>query len=111
MQTVTKWLAVAVLMVSTAWAKEPPMLIGTIENKAGGQIMFTSRPCPREKDKRFVFIRDQGGQVSAAGCWVYKDRLFWVFWSDGDVFSYDLDAFEPTPDFEAYLETLEGVQS
>lgn len=109
MRTVIKWLAV--LMVSTAWAKEPPMIFGTIENKAGGHIVFTSRPCPRDDDKRFVFIRDEGGRVSSTGCWVYKDRIFWVFWADGDVFSYDLDAFDVSPEFEAHMAEIEGVRS
>lgn len=112
MRTVTMWLAAAVLMVSSAWASPDwPPVIGSIENKAGGRIIFSSTRCEGTPARRIAYIRDLSGKISAFGCWHYSNKQLWVFWNDGDVFTYDIEAFEPSPEFDAMLQEREGVQS
>jgi len=110
MRSVIKWLTVG-LMVSTAWALDWPGVVGTISNKAGGEIVFTGEACPTDETRFFVFIRDKGGKVSNTGCWVFRQGAFWVFYGDGDVFNYPYEAIKMTPEFRQYLNEQRGVKS
>ena len=94
--------AVAALFSITAFAEQPP-IVGTIANRAGGQIVLMSNPCPRDKTQLFVYIKEEGGRISETGCWTFKKPNIYVFWDDGEVFQYDFDAMNMTPEYAEYL--------
>ncbi len=52
----------------------------------------------REQDAVFVYIRDPGGRVSLIGCWRLVGETIFVFWDDGDTYSYPLDALQVLAD-------------
>lgn len=104
-------LIAAIGFATSAIAQEWPAVIGTISNRAGGEIVLTGEVCAADKTKFFVYIRDSGGKISGTGCWTFKQGSFWVFWDDGEVFNYDYEAFKPTSEFETYMEDKDGVRS
>jgi len=85
---------------------ERPLIVGHIANQAGGEITLTMRSTAkcREQDAVFVFVRDPGGRVSLIGCWRLVGETIFVFWDDGDTYSYPLDALRMTPEWLRYME-------
>jgi hypothetical protein len=85
---------------------ERPLIVGHIANQAGGQItltMRTSKKCAQQ-EAVFAYIRDPGGRISLIGCWKMQGEDIFVFWDDGDVFSYPLDSLQMTDDWLRYME-------
>lgn len=61
-------------------------------NKAGGEIVITTRECPKEKRLLRAYNYESGGKVME-GCWTVLDERVHVVWSDGTRYTYPLDAF------------------
>ena len=80
----------AVLLASislTAWADSWAM-----PNKAGGEIVITTRECPKQKGLLRAYNYKQGGAIQE-GCWTVFDEMVQVIWSDGTRYAYPLDSF------------------
>ena len=103
-----KWIIALALLAGAVDAKEleRPLIVGHIANQAGGEITLTMRSTAkcREQDAVFVYIRDPGGRVSLIGCWRLVGETIFVFWDDGDTYSYPLDALRMTPEWLRYME-------
>jgi hypothetical protein len=81
-------LAVLLASVSiSAWADSWAM-----PNKAGGEIVITTRDCPRQKGLLRAYNYIPGGQMQE-GCWTVLDERVHVVWFDGTKYTYPLDAF------------------
>lgn len=87
---------------SVAVAQNAPTIIGYIPNRASGQITLTTETCSTAKDQMFLFVRDDGGKLSMTGCWKMIDANILVKWSDGDVYSYDVENIIFTPEFDEW---------
>lgn len=108
MKKLTRALAVAgvLLLGPRATAQEVPAVIGTLPNRAGGEIVFTTRvtrSCSKQ-EAIFAYIRDEGGKISLAGCWRIDGEQVFVFWDDGDVYSYPLNTIRFTEEWIRYSE-------
>ena len=84
-------------------AADQPVIVGVISNRAGGEIVFTSNACPSDKTQMFVYIKEDGGRIKQSGCWTLRQKRIYVFWDDGEVFEYELDALQITPEYQEYL--------
>lgn len=108
MKKLTRALAVAgvLLLGPRATAQEAPPVIGTITNRAGGEIVFTTRSTSKcsKQEARFAYIRDDGGKISLLGCWRIDGEQVFVFWDDGDTYSYPMDAIRFTEEWIRYSE-------
>jgi len=93
---------VASLVTVTAWAKVPT-IVGTIKNRANGQIVFTSNKCPKDDSRLFAYVKQDGGRIRHTGCWIWEDPIIFVFWDTGDVFEYDFASVELSPEFIEYM--------
>lgn len=100
----------AMLITATAWAKVPT-IVGTIVNRANGQIVFTSNKCPKDESRLFAYVKQDGGRIVATGCWVWEDPKIYVFWDAGEVFEYDFATMELTQEFIDYLNRRQANES
>lgn len=103
-----KALLVGWLLAGAAVAAEleRPAVVGHIANQAGGQItltMRTSKKCAQQ-EAVFAYVRDPGGRISLIGCWKMHGEDVFVFWDDGDVFSYPLESVQMTEEWLRYTE-------
>lgn len=101
-----KWIIALALLAGASSAAERPLIVGQIANQAGGEITLTMRTTAkcREHQAVFVYVRDSGGRVSLIGCWRLEGETIFVFWDDGDTYSYPLDALRMTDEWLRYME-------
>lgn len=101
-----KWIIALALLAGASSAAERPLIVGHIANQAGGEITLTMRTTAkcREHKAVFVYVRDSGGRVSLIGCWRLEGETIFVFWDDGDTYSYPLDALRMTDEWLRYME-------
>mgnify|MGYP003347006731 CR=1 FL=1 len=83
-----KWLlavlcAVSINAFADSWA---------MPNKAGGEIVITTRECPKVKGLLRAYNYKQGGSIQE-GCWTVFDDMVQVIWFDGSRYAYSLDSF------------------
>lgn len=82
-------LAIGLLMPVLAFGQnKQPKIYGTMPNKAGGEIVFTSMKGKCQPGEFVVYTKDNGGKVGNAGCYSMLGDQLVVKYSDGDVFSY-----------------------
>lgn len=100
-----RYLIALALLIGTVTAAETPPIVGTIANRAGGQIVLTMRSTSdcAKKEAVFVYTRDEGGKVSAVGCWKVDGESIWVFWADGEIYEYPAASIEWS---EAWIEHI-----
>ena len=94
----------------SAWAKVPT-IVGTIANRANGQIVLTSNKCPKDDSRLFAYVKQDGGRIRYTGCWIWEDPKIFVFWDTGDVFEYDFASVELSPEFIEYLNRRQANES
>lgn len=68
-------------------------VIAEVVNQGGGSIALTDIKCTTIANTFVVYSYLANGK-SILGCWSSDDSRVFVFWSDGDVRSYPLDAFK-----------------
>jgi hypothetical protein len=105
--TLRATLAALLLTCAPARAAETPAIVGTIANRAGGEIVLTMRAtkdCTKQEGV-FVYIRNDGGKVSSTGCWRVDDTTIFVFWDDGEVYTYPAEAVRFTEEWLEYEAT------
>lgn len=61
-------------------------------NKAGGEIVITTRECPKQKGLLRAYNYQQGGHIQE-GCWTVFDEMVQVVWSDGTRYAYPMSSF------------------
>lgn len=88
---IKKALAVSFALVGTVVAQELPYLLGSVNNRANGQIYFTTSKA-NCAEKHFAFIRGDGGEIQARGCYVLGGEFIIVVWEDGSTYTYDYAA-------------------
>jgi|LakMenEpi08Jun12_1017391.scaffolds.fasta_scaffold01908_3 hypothetical protein len=87
-----RWIAVAALMIGVASADDLPYLLGSVNNRANGQIYFTTSKTNCD-EKHFAFIRGDGGEIQARGCYVLGNDFIIVIWDDGSTYTYEYAGF------------------
>lgn len=92
-----------VAAISTSAFAERPHLVGTIVNRAGGEIVLMSDPCWTDDTQRFAYIKDDGGRISLTGCWTFIKPNIYVFWNNGAVFQYEFGVLNMTEEYREYL--------
>ena len=90
------------LMCTEVVAQKAPTVVGTIRNRASGEITLTTESCSSDPSMFFVFVRDDGGKLSLSGCWRAVDYNVIVKWSDGDVYSYPIMNVEFSPEYDRW---------
>jgi hypothetical protein len=99
-----KWIAAAALMIGVANAQQMPYLVGSVNNRANGQIQFTSSQT-NCGDKYFVYIKGDGGRLEGRGCYVFGNQFIVVTWENGDTYTYDYEMLQLTPEMLAFMES------
>jgi len=100
---VKKLLAIALCVVSVAAiAQQMPTIIGHMRNNDNGQIVFTTEQGQCKDGTRLTYIEGSGGKIYLVGCWRKTDNKIFVVWSDGDIFSYDIDNLNFTREWMDY---------
>lgn len=95
--------AFALALVSIPAVAQVPEIIATMPNRDNSKISFTSLQWNCEPDQKLVYAQSDGGKISVLGCYqLIGDQVF-VKWSDGDVYTYDVDSLTLTADFQAYM--------
>ena len=61
-------------------------------NKAGGEIVITTRECPKQKGLLRAYYYLPDGRMQE-GCWTVFDERVQVVWFDGTKYTYPLEAF------------------
>jgi len=106
-----KTLAVALLLfVSSpvlAEGKEP-FIIGSIPNRAGGVIVFTSMSTNCPQGQKRGYTRGDGGKVDFWFCWALFGNEFIVAFDDGDRYTYSFDSLQISPEYREYLSRQSG---
>lgn len=97
-----KWIVLLSLLSSELIAQQMPVIVGTIRNRAQGEITFTTEPCNTDSTMHFAFIRDDGGKLSLSGCWKLIGYDVVVKWSDGDVYSYPVSNVQFTQEYNEW---------
>jgi hypothetical protein len=97
-------LVIGVMLVGSAAAQQIPYLMGSVNNRANGQIYFTTSKT-NCGERHFAFIRGDGGEIQLRGCYVLGSEFIVVTWDDGDTYTYDYAALKFTADMERYLES------
>ena len=74
------------MMAATAHAGD----IATLDNEAGGKIVFTDRPCPKDIGGLRMYATSRSGET-LFGCWILPDdsQNIMVRYSDGVIRMYD----------------------
>jgi hypothetical protein len=108
-----KLVALALALIATAAiATELPYVFGTIKNQAGGEIVLTTSDCPTKNGGDFfVFTRSPEGKIGLTGCWSNIDKHIYVFWSDGDTYTYPIAAIEVSEEFRNRSANNDKVRS
>jgi hypothetical protein len=94
-----KLAALALAALSVVANAQGAKIIGTIPNQDNGHITFTSVKGSCEDNRLLAYIRAQGGQIEATGCYILVDDQFFVLWATGEVFTYSLDSITFTKEF------------
>ena len=71
----------------SAWADSYGM-----PNKAGGEIVLTTAPCPGYKHLMEAYNYTPGGKMQM-GCWTVLEGQVQVVWNDKTRYVYPIDAF------------------
>lgn len=103
--------ALLMLLPLTAVAQEMPAIVGTIPNRDGAVITFTSWQGSCPQGQSVVYTQGSGGKIALAGCWRYLGSQLMVKWDDGDVYSYSLEQFTMSPEMLAYLEAKNNAKT
>ena len=103
---------VSLLTPFTAVAQTLPNILGTIQNEAGGLIIFTTSKAKECKGtERFVYAKEKNGRVGMGGCYTFlDDKEIVVQWLDGSVYSYNLESLEVTDEFIEYMKRRDQNQ-
>ncbi len=99
----------AALLVSIPVMSAEPFIIGSIINRAGGQITFTTRAENCESGQRRGFTRDDGGKIDHWFCWMLFGEEFIVAYDDGERWAYTLGALILSDEYRAYMQRKGGA--
>jgi hypothetical protein len=97
-----KLVLLAALICSEVVAQQMPLIIGIIRNKAAGEITLTRERCKADPDMSLVFVRNEGGKISLAGCWKLVEYNVLVKWNDGDLYSYPIENIEFSAEYDEW---------
>lgn len=78
-------------------------IVGTIPNRDGGQITFLAHRGSCPEDQLVAYTNRSDGKVTLTGCYKYVSDKFFVLWSDGDLYTYDAEAFTLSEEARRYL--------
>lgn len=100
---VKKIIAILALLASgSVLAQQPPTIIGHINNRDNGQIVFTTDQGQCNDGTRLAYIEDDGGKIYTVGCWRKTDNKIFVVWSSGEIFSYNIEKMNFTREWMDY---------
>lgn len=98
-----KRLIAAVLLLGSATvAAQIPTIIGHIKGKQGSEITFTTEQLTCAEGTKLAYIQKSGGEIALLGCWRKVDSKIFVTWSDGDVYTYDVEFIQFTEEWMNY---------
>ena len=63
-----------------------------IPNKAGGEIVITTTPCPGYKSLMEAYNYTPGGKMQM-GCWAVLEGQVQIVWNDKTRYVYPIDSF------------------
>jgi hypothetical protein len=95
-------ITVALLLGSSVVAAQIPTIIGHIKGKQDSEITFTTEQGACAQGTKLAYIQKSGGEVALLGCWRKIDSKVFVTWSDGDVYTYDVDFIQFTEEWMNY---------
>lgn len=96
-------IAVALLLGSAVVAAQGmPTIIGHIKSQARGEITFTTEKGSCADGTNLAYIQRESGEIYLLGCWRKIGPKIFVTWSDGDVFSYDVEFIQFTEEWMNY---------
>lgn len=75
--------SISITALADSWA---------MPNKAGGEIIITTRDCPKQKGLLRAYNYGSGGKLME-GCWTVLDERVHVIWEDGSRYTYPLESF------------------
>jgi hypothetical protein len=99
---VKKLIAVALLLGSATVAAQIPTIIGHVRGKQDSEITFTTEQGSCSDDTRLAYIQRSGGEIALLGCWRKIGAKIFVTWSDGGVYSYDVEFIQFTKEWMDY---------
>ena len=98
-----KIIAILALLASgSVLAQDRPTIIGSMKNKENGQIVFTTDQGQCQEGSLLTYIEGSGGKIYMVGCWRKVNNKVFVVWSDGDIFSYDIENMNFTREWMEY---------
>lgn len=97
-----KLFAVVLLLSSSTVIAQLPTIIGHVSGKHGSEITFTTEQGSCAEGTRLAYIQRAGGEISLLGCWRMVGSKIFVTWSDGDVYSYDVEFIQFTKEWTNY---------
>lgn len=97
-----KLIAVFLLLSSAAILAQIPTIIGHVKGKQGSEITFTSEQGSCAEGTRLAYIQKSGGEIALLGCWRKIGPKIFVTWSDGDVYTYDVEFIVFTEEWMNY---------
>lgn len=89
----TKFIAMLLAAYAfVAWNDARAEAIAQIPNKSNGSIILYNTKGACLNNQKTAIARSESGST-LFGCWFYYEELVWVRWSDGDIRTYDVNAF------------------
>lgn len=97
-----KLIAVVLSLCSTVVTAQIPTIIGHVKGKYDSEITFTTEQGTCAEGTRLAYIQKSGGEVILLGCWRKVGPKVFVTWSDGDVYTYNVDYIQFTEEWLEY---------
>ncbi len=98
------FVALMLMFSSIALGQNLPTTVGTIPNKDGGYLVFTSVKSEVCRSHQYaMYIREATGQVRVWGCYSIDGDQIMVEYLDGDFYSYPFLALTLDSDWEKYI--------
>lgn len=98
-----KGLAIVMLFPALAAAQEMPTILGSISNRAGSKITFTTVQGDCKANDKMVYAQSDSGRIELSGCYrMVGDDLF-VIWSDGDIYTYPINTLTLSSEMDALV--------
>ena len=97
--------ALTLMFSSIALGQDLPTTVGTIPNKNGGHLVFTSVHSDVCKPYQYaMYIRESTGQVRIWGCYSIEGDQLMVQYLDGDFYSYPVSAITLDPEWRKQVD-------
>ena len=76
-----------------------------LENRIGGKIVATDRPCPRKSGEGLLYVYSYiSSGETLQGCWTAMDRNIVIMWDNGQMTVHAVEAFMPVETGKPHVE-------